>query len=197
MGMSVGIFGGTFDPIHIAHLAVARCVLNELNLDKVLFVPSGDPYMREIIPKASAMDRMTMTALAVRNEPRFEVSAVDIDRKGPSYSIDTVRDLRSRMGEGTRFFLIIGADNLNQLPKWRNVDELLNEATLVSVGRPGESEPAEFSADHPGRRARYITGPMINVSGTILRERIAARLPLHGEISREATEYIVRKGIYH
>lgn len=196
MGMSVGIFGGTFDPIHIAHLAVARCVLNELNLDKVLFVPSGDPYMREIIPKASAIDRMTMTTLAVRNEPRFEVSAVDLDRKGPSYSIDTVRDLRSTMGEDARFFLIIGADNLNQLPKWRGIDELLSETTLVCVGRPGERKPAEFSADHPGRRARYITGPMLNVSATKLRERIAASLLLHGEISREAGEYIVRKGIY-
>ena len=192
----VGVLGGTFDPIHSAHLSVARAVLRELSLDEVLFVPAADPYLRSSPPVASAADRVEMARLAIQDEPPFRVSTVDIEREGPSYSVDTVRDLREELGPETELFLIVGADAIERLPVWRSPGELLRKAGLVCVGRPGEPTPDTFPAGHPGRSARYVPGPMLNMSSTEIRRRIAAGLPPGDEVSQQVAEYISKRGLY-
>ncbi len=192
----VGVLGGTFDPIHAAHLAVARAVLEEMQLDEVLFVPAAEPYLRVAPPVASAAERAEMVRLAVRNEPRFHVSRVDIERGGPSYSVDTVRDLLEELGPETDLFLIVGADALERLPEWRSPDELLRKAGLVCVGRSAEQTPDTLPGGHPGRSARYVQGPMLDTSSTEIRRRIAAGLPPGDEVSQQVAEYISKRGLY-
>ena len=192
----VGVLGGTFDPIHSAHLAVARAALRELRLDEVLFVPAADPYLRAAPPVASAAERAEMVRLAVGDEPRFRLSTVDMERGGPSYSVDTVHDLREELGPETKLFVIVGADALEQLPEWRRPDELLRDATLVCVGRPGELAPEALPAGHPGRNALYVEGPMLDVSSTAIRERVAAGSPLGEDVPPRVAEFIVEHGVY-
>jgi len=168
----IGVFGGTFDPIHHGHLAIARAAAAALHLDNVIFVPSGNPYLRAA-PKASAELRLKMVAAAVANEPRFSISRVDVDRPGPSYSLDTMADLRRVLPPESELFLIIGADILTQLDRWRDPERLLREVKLVCVDRPGFTRPEQLPRGHPGRTALFIEGPMFEVSATEVRSRLA------------------------
>lgn len=171
-GPRIGVFGGTFDPIHHGHLAIARAAAAALHLDQVIFVPSGNPYLRSV-PKASAELRLKMVAAAVAGEPQFSVSRVDVDRPGPSYSLDTLADLRRVLPPKSELFLIIGADILMQLDRWHDPQRLLQEAKLVCVGRPGFTRPERLPPGHPGRAALFVEGPMFEVSATEVRARLA------------------------
>src|SRR5437899_8167640 len=132
----VGIMGGTFDPIHHGHLVAASEVADQFELDEVIFAPTGESYHRAERDVSPAEHRYLMTVIATASNPRFWVSRVDIDRPGPTYTIDTLRDLRAKRGKDTEFFFITGADALSRMLSWQDVDELFTLAHFVGCTRP-------------------------------------------------------------
>ncbi|MEX0761945.1 MAG: nicotinate-nucleotide adenylyltransferase [Dehalococcoidia bacterium] len=192
----VGVFGGTFDPVHNGHIAVAQHVLQAMDLDTMLMVPAGDPYMRSEGPVADAAHRVAMLEAAVADAPGLTISTVDVDRPGPTYSIDTIEDLKTHFGSDTEYFLVVGADSLNALPRWKDVDRLVKESTLVVVGRPGADKREAMPPGHPAKNATFIKGPMVDVSATEIRRRLAAGQPVTGMIPEPVEDYIKSHGLY-
>src|SRR2546430_12765020 len=133
----IGVMGGTFDPIHHGHLVAASEVQASFGLDEVVFVPTGQPWQKADYAVTPAEDRYLMTVIATAANPRFSVSRVDIDRSGPTYTIDTLRELRADRGEKTELFFITGADELEQISSWQNVEELVELAHFIGVTPTG------------------------------------------------------------
>src|SRR5262245_10708221 len=131
--MRVGVFGGTFDPVHVGHLAIANAALEELALDRLLFVPAHRSPLKQGDPIASARDRVAMLEASIAGEPRFRVSRVELDREGPSYTVDTLEQLG---GEGD-LFLVVGSDAYADLARWKDPDRIRALATIVVAARPG------------------------------------------------------------
>src|SRR5260370_34886024 len=148
--------GGTFDPIHHGHLVAASEVAHAFSLDEVVFVPTGQPWEKERRQAAPAADRYLMTVIATASNPRFSVSRVDIDRPGPTYTIDTLRDLRVARGPEAEFFFITGADALARLISWRDAGELRTPAPFVGFSRPGHRRRR---AGPPGGQADHVQAP--------------------------------------
>ncbi|HLI38402.1 MAG TPA: nicotinate-nucleotide adenylyltransferase, partial [Streptosporangiaceae bacterium] len=136
-GRRIGVMGGTFDPIHHGHLVAASEVAHIFALDEVVFVPTGQPWQKEGREVSPAEDRYLMTVIATASNPRFSVSRVDIDRSGPTYTIDTLRDLRGQAGPADELFFITGADALATMLSWHDVDELFSLAHFIGCTRPG------------------------------------------------------------
>ena len=191
----IGIFGGTFDPIHFGHLAIARTAAAAVRLDKVIFVPSGEPYLRAV-PKASAEVRMEMVQAAIQDDPRFTISRVDVDRPGLSYTVDTIADLRVLLPRESELFFILGADILPELAQWKDSERLLQAVTLVCVGRPGGDQPKDLLVDHPGKRALYVEGPMLETSATEIRSRVARGLPVENLVPAAVLNIIHANRLY-
>src|SRR6202789_2601354 len=133
----VGVMGGTFDPIHHGHLVAGSEVAHHFGLDEVVFVPTGEPYQKDDRKVSPAEDRYLMTVIATASNPRFSVSRVDIDRPGPTYTIDTLRDLRAAADPGDDFFFITGADALATMLSWHDLEELFSLAHFIGCTRPG------------------------------------------------------------
>ena len=174
----VVVFGGTFDPVHNGHVAIAKYLRDELPVELVVMVPAGRPWLRPDAPVATPEDRLRMVELAVEDENGIEVSDVDILRDKMSYSIDTINDLRSRYGVDCEFILAIGADAAADLSSWHRYEDLINESRIVVVERPGW--PTEFCGALP-TGTLVIPGPMIDVSASELREMIGC-----GDIAKTA-----------
>ena len=181
--MRLGVFGGTFDPPHIGHVAAARAAATCMALDQVLFVPAGVPPFKH--GHASAEDRYRMTALAVAGEPTFALSRMELDRPGTSYTVDTLRALA---GAGELFF-ICGADAIADLPTWHEWEELPKLAHFIGVSRPGTTWPAV-------PYATYVAMPGIDVSSTEIRQRVAAGQPITGMVAPAVERYIHEHGLY-
>ncbi|MSQ08985.1 MAG: nicotinate-nucleotide adenylyltransferase [Dehalococcoidia bacterium] len=192
----IGVFGGTFDPIHEGHLAVARTARDAFDLDLVLFVPAPRPWLRPRGPVVPADDRLAMARMATMGERGFDVSSVDLDRPGTTYTADTLRDLRKQYGPGPEFYLVLGADSIRHLDRWARVDSVLRRCTLVAVGRPGAPRPSELPDEHPGNQARFIEGPMVDVSATEVRRRLAAGESCAGMLPPAVERYIGEHGLY-
>ena len=150
----IGVMGGTFDPIHHGHLVAASEVGHFFSLDEVIFVPTGQPWQKEGRRVSAAEDRYLMTVIATASNPRFSVSRVDIDRPGPTYTIDTLRDLRAQRGPDAEFFFITGADALEQMMTWQDADELFKLAHFVGCTRPGHRLSGAGPARRPGQPDR-------------------------------------------
>ncbi len=194
----VGVFGGTFDPIHNGHIAVAEAVRDALGLDEVLFVVTSDQWLRESPPEASAGDRFTMVELAVENVLGFTASDVDIVREGSTYTVDTLTDLRETFGETTGLFLIVGADSAASMDRWKRGDEIPPLATIVVVGRPGEAfDAGSLSTSHPASGAEYVEGPMIDVSATRVRGLLSEGRPVGELVPTAVADYIEKRNLYH
>ena len=193
----VGVFGGTFDPIHKGHLAVALAVRDELDLDQVLFVVTSDQWLRENPPVASASDRLQMVELAVSGVPSFSASDIDIRREGSTYTVDTLNDLRAELGELATLFLIVGSDSALSMDRWKDGDLIPALATIVAVGRPGENlQIHALDESHPAIGAEYIQGPMIDISATRVRDLLSDNRVVGDLISASVAEFIEKQGIY-
>ena len=193
----IGIFGGTFDPVHLGHLAVADGVANAFGLAKVLFVPNARSPLRQA-PVASPVQRFEMCELATSENARFAVSRVDIDRDGPSYAIDTVRLLRAEY-PNCEFAFIAGTDILDELRSWRETGALLEQALMIVVDRPGvDGGDVDRAASELGGAGRIVRhqAALMDVSSTEIRRRIRSGRPYRCLLHHRVYGYLRRHRIY-
>jgi nicotinate-nucleotide adenylyltransferase len=189
----VGIMGGTFDPIHHGHLVAASEVASRFELDEVVFVPTGQPWQKADEKVSPAEDRYLMTVIATAANPRFAVSRVDIDRGGPTYTVDTLRDLRTQYGPKADLFFITGADALDKILSWKEVDEAFEQAHFIGVTRPG----FELSAHHlPEHAVSLVRVPAMAISSTDVRSRVAAGQPVWYLVPDGVVQYIAKRHLY-
>ena len=184
--------GGTFDPIHNGHLVAASEVQSRFELDEVVFVPTGQPYQKSDRGVSSAEDRYLMTVVATASNPRFSVSRVDIDRDGPTYTLDTLRELHEIYPDAQLYF-ITGADALEQILSWHNVDDIFAEAHFIGVTRPGY----QLDDRHlPNGAVSLVEVPAMAISSTSCRQRVAAGLPVWYLVPDGVVQYISKRGLY-
>jgi nicotinate-nucleotide adenylyltransferase len=195
----IGVFGGTFDPIHLGHLIVAEHAREALALDRVLFVPAGGPWHRRSRPQASAEQRVAMARLATADNPAFVVSTADAAREGPTYTVDTLAALQRDSPEARLVFLL-GQDGLAMLPSWRTPERILALAEVAVLARPGAAPPdwAALEAAIPGAqsRLRLLESPLIAISATEVRERVGGGRSIRYLVPREVAAYIAERGLY-
>ena len=182
--------GGTFDPVHHGHLVAASEVQSRFDLDEVVFVPTGMPYQKGRVSPAE--DRYLMTVIATASNPRFHVSRADIDRSGPTYTIDTLRELHA-LYEDAELFFITGADALAKILSWKNALEMLSLAHFVGVTRPG----FDLSDDHlPEDTVTLVEVPAMTISSSDCRARVAAGKPVWYLVPDGVVQYIAKRGLY-
>lgn len=187
--------GGTFDPIHHGHLVAASEVQAWFDLDEVVFVPTGEPWQKSHREVTPAEDRYLMTVIATASNPRFTVSRVDIDRGGPTYTIDTLRDLR-RDHPDVDLFFITGADALADIFTWRDAEELFELAHFVGCTRPGYAMDEHTLDDIPTDRVTILEIPALAISSTNCRERTAAGEPVWYLVPDGVVQYIAKHRLY-
>lgn len=190
----LGVIGGTFDPVHTGHLLLALSVLEALGLDRVIFVPAADPPHKERRPDmASAEDRFTMVRLATERIPCFQASRLEVERPGKSYTVDTLRQLR-RLHPDSQLYLIIGADNVAQLPTWHDPEAILGLCTVVAGSRQvsgPEPPPPELA-----QRVQTVQTRCVEVSSTEIRQRLAAGRPISYLVPDRVEEFIRSRRLY-
>ncbi|MBM7509909.1 nicotinate-nucleotide adenylyltransferase [Nocardioides sp. 31GB23] len=191
----VGVMGGTFDPIHHGHLVAASEVQAWFDLDEVVFVPTGDPWQKADREVTTAEHRYLMTVIATAANPRFNVSRVDIDRSGRTYTIDTLRDLRERLPEADLYF-ITGADALAEIFTWRDADELFDLAQFVGCTRPGYEMDEETLRAIPADRVTMVEIPALAISSTDCRARTQRGEPVWYLVPDGVVQYIAKHELY-
>ena len=203
MSSRVGLYGGSFDPIHFGHLISARSLAEQLDLSRVILIPSARPPHKENVQLTSAKHRFEMVRLAVEEDALFEVSNVELLREGPSYTFDTVNEYRRRLGQDTELFWFIGADSLPELPTWYRVADLVRQVTIVTATRPGWTPPDEDSiiAAVGREEARKLLfncypTPAIDISSTENRARVAAGRSIRYLTPDPVWSYIASHGLY-
>lgn len=192
MPLRLGVMGGTFDPIHHGHLVAASEVAHLFGLDEVVFVPTGQPWQKADRDVSPAEDRYLMTVIATADDPRFTVSRVDIDRGGPTFTVDTLRDLRGLHPDAELFF-ITGADALGSILSWRDPHDVLALAHLVGVTRPGH----DLGAAHlPAGSATVVEVPALAISSSDCRERVGHGAPIRYLVPAGVERFIGKTGLY-
>ncbi len=186
----VGVMGGTFDPIHHGHLVAASEVADRFGLDEVIFVPTGQPWQKHEV--SAAEDRYLMTVIATAANPRFSVSRVDIDRPGPTYTVDTLTDLRAT-DPNAEWFFITGADALTAIMSWKNVDQLFGLAHFIGVTRPGYSLSGLIV---PTGAATLLEVPALAISSTDCRTRVRGGSPVWYLVPDGVVQYIAKHHLY-
>ena len=197
-GGGLGILGGTFNPPHLGHLRLARAALEELALERVVLVPARAAPHKTEAEDPGAEHRLRMCELAVQTEPRLEVSRIELDRPGPSYTVDTLRSIHATDPDA-ELTLIVGADMAQTLPSWREPREILRLARLAVAGRDGASreraQSAVASLDGDARSV-FLDMPLLDVSSSQVRSRVAAGEPYEDVVGAEIAGYIAEHGLY-
>lgn len=198
--MRLGVLGGTFDPIHLGHLVLAEEGQRCLRLERVVFIPAGEPWRKAGQPSAPAGHRLAMVRLAVADNPLFEVSAVEVERAGPSYTADTLEQLRAERGSDAEVYLLMGEDALEDLPYWKDPQRIVAQAWLAVVPRVsgGELDVNKLEATVLGIGRKLVTFemPRLDISATELRRRAAAGESLRYLVPGPVAEYIRRHRLY-
>jgi len=189
----LGIMGGTFDPIHHGHLVAASEVAHFFSLHEVVFVPTGQPWQKEGRKVSPSEDRYLMTVIATASNPRFSVSRVDIDRPGPTYTIDTLRDLRTLRGDQVEFYFITGADALSRMMSWQDAADLFKLAHFVGCTRPGHRLTSQGL---PSEEISLVEIPALSISSTECRQRVGAGEPVWYLVPDGVVQYIAKRGLY-
>jgi nicotinate-nucleotide adenylyltransferase len=188
--LRLGIYGGTFDPVHAGHILLARDALEQARLDAVLFVPCAQSPLKRNKPQVSDARRVAMLRLALKGQPRFWLSRCELDRTGPSYAVDTAAEIGEAFPRATLFWLI-GGDQLTVLPRWQRPEELARRVTFLLFERGGK--PA------PGMKAKVLSLPRprrVDISATEIRDRVKSRLPIDGLVPAPVAAYIERRRLY-
>lgn len=195
----IGIIGGTFDPIHIGHLIIAEESRIRLGLDKVIFIPAGAPPHKPDSPISDAEDRYNMTVLATRDNPHFEVSRMELERSGPSYTVDTIAELRREYGDEADLYFIMGADSVLDILLWYEPGKLLSMCKVVAAARPGY-DTTEARRKLPREYLERIVflhdSPEVSVSSTELRDRVASGIPIRYLVTPDVEDYIRENRLY-
>jgi nicotinate-nucleotide adenylyltransferase len=186
--------GGTFDPVHHGHLSAANEVATLFELDEVVFVPTGQPWQKSDRQVSPAEDRYLMTVVATASNPLFSVSRIDIDRAGPTYTIDTLRELREAYGGDAELFFITGADALMQILGWRDADELFALAHFIGVSRPGY-ESVDLT-QFPEGAVTLVQVPALAISSSDCRQRVAQGQPIWYLVPDGVVQYIAKRRLY-
>lgn len=189
--MKLGIFGGTFNPIHMGHLLIAEAAAEALELDRIIFIPCATPPHKHPRMLAEARHRLRMVKLAIQGNPRFGCSDIEVRRGGPSYSVETLRQLRHAMPRG-KFYFLIGADSLRELHKWREAAELARLCEFICVARPGEQARAKLR----GLRVHKLPGHPADISSSDIRERLARGASIRYLVPEIVQRYIHKTGLY-
>jgi nicotinate-nucleotide adenylyltransferase len=195
---AIGVFGGTFDPIHLGHLAAAEEAAYQLDLDRVLFVPNRIPPHKQERAISPAANRVAMVRPAIADNPQFELSTIELERPGPSYALDTMRELRRRFPDSPLVFLS-GYDVLSSLHAWHEPESLLEEFELALLQRPGEEGSWATAESHfPGirERLRIVTIPLLEISSRDIRRRVAEGRPFRYYVPSAVALYIDAHGLY-
>lgn len=202
--MRVGILGGTFDPVHLGHLIVAEQARVRLDLDRVIFIPAGQPWLRAEQPAADGPDRLRMVELAVKSNPAFEASSQEIDRPGPTYTVDTLEVLKEELSRepdaDTVLHYIIGMDALEQFHRWKDPERVVELCHLVIVNRPGHQgvDVNDVVGRYPeaGTRLTLLNVPRIEISSTEIRKRVSEGISIRYLAPDSVEEYIREQGLY-
>lgn len=192
----VGVLGGTFDPVHHGHLVAASEAAYRLGLDQVLLVPAGRQWQKTRPDISPAEDRYAMTVIATDSDPRLAASRVDVDRDGPTYTVDTLTDLRAELGPDVELFFIAGADALAGLATWHRADEIPALAHLVGVTRPGHALQTPDDLDLPAGSVTLLPVPALDVSSSECRARVAAGAPIRYLVPDGVAQYVADHGLY-
>ena len=197
------MFGGTFDPVHLGHTAVAAAAGEHIGAEKVVFVPAKRSPLKAVSPEAGDEDRVAMLRLAISDNGNFELSDYELKKPGPSYTVETVRYFQRQLGEGTLIYWLIGTDTVEDLPYWYGVTELIDECNLAVMYRGG-FKPPDFSKFQPvwgadrvkKMQQNAIETPLIDNSSTEIRRRLAAGRDASGMVSPKVLQYIREHGLY-
>lgn len=189
--MKIGILGGTFDPIHIVHMMIAEQVRETFQLDQIWFMPAHVPPHKEGKKVTDSSQRLHMVKLAISNIPYFKASSFELDRPGPSYTYDTVQALKERF-PGEQFFFIIGGDMVDYLPHWHRIEELVKLIQFIGVHRPGYEPDHVFAREY----VKNMAFPQMDISSTLIRERIARGQSIRFMVSEKVRIYIEENRLY-
>lgn len=199
MAPRIGVLGGTFDPVHFGHLAIAEEARVRLSLDVVLLVPARLQPLRQEERLSPPEDRAAMLERAVMGNPGLQVSRIEFERPGPSYTVDTLALLRERYPRGSEFFFILGSDAIADLPRWKEPERLMTLCHFVVFQRPGcDFDPRNLFLQFPLLRERtiFLEGPRLEISATELRRRVRQGLPIRYQTPDAVVEYILSHRLY-
>ena len=200
MKVNIGIFGGTFDPIHLGHMEVAKLAISEMNLDKVIFVPARCPQLKTHVPKASPQHRLDMVKLALGKKKMFEASDIEITRKGPTFTFDTLEEIKESCSQKTGLWFIVGSDAFSEFDKWENYEGILRISNICVVRRSGNKQELD-QFRHIKRLASGNNVTVINrmppqISSSRVREIIKEEKEVKKLLDPKVYSYIIRNELY-
>ena len=198
--MKVGILGGTFDPIHIGHLIIAEEARYQLNLEKVIFLPAGKPYFKNDRIVSTKSDRLKMIEQGIKDNPRFEISEIELDRDGPSYSVDSITRLKTELGDEVELYFLIGLDALTDIHKWKHPAELIDMCQVIGLTRPGYQEfnwsEIERKVSGASQKIKIIEVSQIGVSSTDVRMMVKSDISIRYLVPDAVVKYIEEHKLY-
>jgi len=198
--MNIGVMGGTFDPVHAGHISIAEEARRLLRISRVIFVPAGHPYFKSISHISPAGHRVKMLNRALAATPYFEISLMEIERPGPTYTVETIRRLKETLNPQDEIYFILGWDSLLSLPHWQDPMHLISLCRLVAAPRPGYPVPdvSLLEKDLPGitERVTVMEKPLIDISSSDIRERVRQGLPIDQMVPPAVADYIREQGLY-
>lgn len=198
--MRIGLMGGTFNPIHLGHLIMCEYIRMDCNLDKVIFIPSSNPPHKDKSQVMSVAHRYDMVQLAIEDNPYFEVSSIEMDRQGNSYTIDTIEELKTQYKDD-EFYFIIGGDNLHELIKWKDASKLLKTTSFIVIGRQGVDEDInmlkikEYEEVY-NAKIHYLNAPLIEISSTTIRDYLKEGKSIRYMVPKKVEDYIMLHKLY-
>ena len=200
--MKLGLFGGTFDPVHHGHLIGAQAALSDMNLDKVIFVPASLPPHKKDRGITSPEHRVAMLRAAIEDNPGFDMSLVEMERGGQSFTIDTIRNIKSSLGDRDKLYLILGADNLVDFTTWLNWRDIIDECGIIALERQGFGSAQKIFASGLGKEEmdkmdlNWVRMPLVGISSTDIRNRVQNGRSIRYQVPRRVEEYILENSIY-
>jgi nicotinate-nucleotide adenylyltransferase len=198
--MRIALLGGTFDPIHTAHMAIAEEARIKLKLDEVVFVPAGKPWMKRKTPISKPQDRLNMVIISISSNAGLSQSSIEIDKNGPSYTIDTVTEFQKKVSSGTQLFFILGGDAIQQFHLWRQPKDILSVVQLIVAPRPGNTriEMKDLEQKVPGisSQSTVLDMPLLDISSRDIRARVSLGQPIRHLVHNGVENYIYKHGLY-